>query len=136
MKLEAVRMDDRTTQLRKGALDLAVLALLGDGERYGGEIVELLSRRPGLDAAAGTVYPVLARLRTAKLVETSWRESPVGPPRKYYRRTAAGDRVHGELVRAWRLLAGAMDALLAECDGADEPADTAARPHHRTQEDS
>lgn len=128
-------MDDRTTQLRKGAMDLAVLALLRDSERYGGEIVELLSRRPGLDAAAGTVYPVLARLRSAKLVETSWRESPHGPPRKYYRRTTAGERVYDDLVRAWRLLAGAMDALIAESGGADTQA-AAPRLDTRTLEES
>lgn len=128
-------MDDRTTQLRKGAMDLAVLALLRDSERYGGEIVELLSRRPGLDAAAGTVYPVLARLRSAKLVETSWRESPYGPPRKYYRRTTAGERAYDDLVRAWRLLTGAMDALIAGGGGADTR-DAAPRPAARTLEDS
>ncbi|WP_036922555.1 PadR family transcriptional regulator [Propionicicella superfundia] len=116
-------MDDRTTQLRKGAMDLAVLALVRGAERYGGEIVELLSRRPGLDAGAGTVYPVLARLRNAGLVQTSWRESPHGPPRKYYRLTAAGERAYIDLARAWRHLAGAMAALLDDTTDRTEPDD-------------
>lgn len=105
-------MDDRTTQLRKGAMDLAVLALLRQAPRYGGEIVELLSGLPGLDAGAGTVYPVLTRLRSGKLVDTSWRESTKGPPRKYYRLTGEGERALGDLSNAWRRLAHAMASLI------------------------
>ena len=105
-------MDDRQTQLRKGALELAVLAILSDSERYGGEVVDVLASLPGLDAGAGTVYPVLARLNRSKLVETSWRESPYGPPRKYYRLSRAG---HAELVHqraAWRQVVQAMERVL------------------------
>lgn len=105
-------MDDRMTQLRKGAMDLAVLALLRDAPRYGGEIVDLLAERPGLDAGAGTIYPVLTRLRSAGLVDTDWRESPHGPPRKYYTLTTAGHRGLEESAAAWRRLAGAMAGLI------------------------
>ena len=112
-------MDDRQTQLRKGALELAVLAILRGGERYGAEIVDVLASLPGLDAAAGTVYPVLARLNRSKLVDTSWRESPYGPPRKYYRLSRTG---HGQLERhivAWRQLVQAMDSVLTSPGDAD-----------------
>lgn len=110
-------MDDRITQLRKGAMDLAVLALLRDTARYGGEIVDLLAERPGLDAGAGTIYPVLTRLRSAGLVDTQWRESPHGPPRRYYTLTADGRRVLGESAAAWRRLASAMSSLIDPPEG-------------------
>jgi PadR family transcriptional regulator PadR len=102
-------------------MDLAVLALLRDAERYGGEVVSLLSGLPGLDAGPGTVYPVLARLRTGRLVSTSWRESASGPPRKYYAITPAGRRVLAELAASWRRLAGAMSTLIDEPPPVDGP---------------
>ena len=61
-------MDEVSTQLRKGSLELAVLALLSAAPRYGADVVEDLSLRPGLEATAGTIYPLLTRLRNAKLV--------------------------------------------------------------------
>lgn len=106
--------DERVAQLRKGVLELAILALLDGRRRYGGEIVEQLASRPGLDASAGTVYPLLTRLKTAALVETEWQESPSGPPRKYYRLTAAGSRALADSARQWRLLTAALDELLKE----------------------
>ena len=38
----------------------------------------------------GTLYPLLSRLRREGLVDYEWQESGLGPPRKYYRLTAAG----------------------------------------------
>lgn len=104
----------RAAQLRKGVLELAILALLDSTESYGGEIVATLAETPGLEASAGTVYPLLTRLRTAKLVETTWVESPSGPPRKYYSLTPAGRAELAAGAQAWRQLAHALDTLLEE----------------------
>ena len=107
-------MDDIPTQLRKGALELAVLALLAQQPRYGIEIVEDLGSRPGLEASSGTIYPLLTRLKNSGLVNTTWRESPVGPPRKYYTLTRAGRDELAAQTAAWRALASTMDTLLGE----------------------
>lgn len=104
-------MDERITQLRKGALELAVLALLHQAPRYGGKVVEDLTVG-GLDVSTGTIYPVLTRLKKAELVDTHWEESPYGPPRKYYTLTAAGEAELQALTDAWRSLSGSIDALL------------------------
>lgn len=104
--------DDRVARLRKGVLELAILALLDDAQAYGGEIVEKLAARGSLAATAGTVYPLLTRLRKAGAVETTWEESPVGPPRKYYRLTSAGHADLAAGARAWDGLATDMSALL------------------------
>lgn len=109
-----MKRDDELAQLRKGVLEIAVLALLRDRPRYGGELVDALAERPALAVSPGTVYPLLTRLRTAGRVETTWEESPVGPPRKYYALTPAG---RSELVRlsaAWRELADSLTTLLEE----------------------
>lgn len=106
--------DTRVSQFRKGALELAILALLDRGELYGVEIVDLLGARPGLVAGPGTVYPLLSRLKKGGVVETTWRESPVGPPRKYYRLSASGRSELLEMTRSWRDISNALDELLAE----------------------
>ncbi len=105
--------DERVSQFRKGALELVILALLDRGELYGVEIVDRLAERPGLEASAGTVYPLLSRLKKAGVVDTTWRESPVGPPRKYYRLSGAGRRELAEMTRSWRDIADAIDDILS-----------------------
>ncbi len=77
-------------QLRKGSLELAILAALWGGRLYGLEILRHLESGSDLVVAEGTVYPLLTRLRTLGLVESEWVESDSGHPRKYYSLTAAG----------------------------------------------
>lgn len=103
---------DHITQLRKGIIDLAILALLQQHPRYGGEIVSILSDMSGLNATGGTVYPLLSRLKTQELVSTTWEESPHGPPRKYYHLTSAGRTTLRELTRNWNAIAAAMTTIL------------------------
>ena len=106
--------DDHRTQLLKGALELAVLALLRRAPSYGIEIVEGLAALPGLGASTGTIYPLLTRLRQADLVRTVWRESPKGPPRKYYSLSRRGAEALRDQTRSWQELVGAMESLLTE----------------------
>lgn len=105
---------DHLSQLRKGVLELAILALVSTGPRYGGQIVEELAARPGLDASAGTVYPLLTRLNSAGLLDTSWQESPVGPPRKYYQLNRAGRDTLAQLTASWQTFAATLNDLLKE----------------------
>lgn len=105
-------MAKTVSQLRRGVLELAILALLGRGEKYGGEIVDDLAGRDGLEAGPGTVYPLLTRLGTAGYVDTFWEESPSGPPRKYYRLTRAGSAQLAEQQQTWRTLVMSMNDLI------------------------
>ncbi|OZB77579.1 MAG: PadR family transcriptional regulator, partial [Microbacterium sp. 14-71-5] len=88
------------------------LALLHQEEAYGGEIVDRLAAFPGLAISAGTAYPLLSRLKRSGLIASVWRESPVGPPRKYYRLTADGEESFADLARAWNGMKNDMDQLL------------------------
>ena len=101
------------TQLRKGCLELAVLASLWRGRLYGLEILRRLERESRLVVAEGTVYPLLSRLKAERLLDSEWVESNGGHPRKYYRLTAAGRRRAAEMARAWAQFAGTLGALLA-----------------------
>jgi PadR family transcriptional regulator, regulatory protein PadR len=100
------------TQLRRGALPHCVLAVLADGERYGFELVGVLSEARGLAITEGTIYPLLSRLRRDGLVETTWRESESGPPRRYYRLTSDGQRALEGFRDDWRTYRDAVDELL------------------------
>jgi PadR family transcriptional regulator PadR len=51
------------------------------------------------------------------MIDSSWQESPVGPPRKYYRLTPAGDKEFADMVAAWDGVTGAMEGLLARRTG-------------------
>lgn len=99
------------TQLRRGVLEHAVLALVEARERYGYDLVVELSES-GLVASEGSVYPLLARLRADELVVTTWQESESGPPRRYYRLTPAGRAALGEFRESWARFSAAVDGVL------------------------
>ena len=99
------------TQLRRGAVEYCVLALLEDDERYGYDLVQELTA-VGLVASEGTVYPLLSRLRKDELVATAWRDSPAGPPRRYYALTRPGQRALDDFRTAWTDFAAAVESIL------------------------
>ena len=82
--------DNWERQIKKGWLELAILASLWDDKLYGLEILRRLEEATDLVVAEGTVYPILSRLKTEGLVETKWVEGEAGHPRKYYWLTLAG----------------------------------------------
>lgn len=99
-------------QLRKGALEYCVLALLSEEERYGFDLVKALGNVDGMLTNQGTIYPLLSRLRRDGLVATEWQESPAGPPRRYYRVTAKGRRALGDFIEEWSRFKDAVDQFI------------------------
>jgi PadR family transcriptional regulator PadR len=100
------------SQLRRGALEYCVLALLLDEERYGFDIVRTLGSIEGMVTGEGTLYPLLTRLKKDGNVTTTWRESDAGPPRKYYAITDEGRRALADFTAQWRLFRDAVDDIL------------------------
>ena len=88
-------------QMRRGTLQYCILALLSTEERYGFDLVRALGAVDGMVTSEGTIYPLLGRLRRDGLVETTWRPSPSGPPRRYYRLTRAGRTALDAFVIEW-----------------------------------
>ena len=101
------------TELRRGVIEHCVLALVRDRDGYAFDLVRVLSAR-GLLAGEGTIYPLLARLRRDGLVQTTWRESDAGPPRRYYRATAQGRRALESFAADWSSFRDAVDAVLTD----------------------
>ena len=100
-------------QLRKGCLELAILAALWDGKRYGLEILRRLESDSDLIVSEGTVYPLLSRLKALGLVRSEWVESDAGHPRKYYALTAPGKQRALEMAGIWARFSASMGKLLA-----------------------
>ena len=97
-------------QLKKGALELCVLALLSQHDSYAYEIASRLADAIGM--GEGTIYPLMRRLQNDGLVDTYLVESPAGPPRKYYRLTAAGSASFASQKVAWTSFSQAMQNIL------------------------
>ncbi len=100
------------SQLRRGALEYCVMALVREQPRYGFDIVRELSDSDGLLTSEGTIYPLLSRLRRDGLVATSWQESDSGPPRRYYELTQAGRTALARFVDDWARFRDAVDRVL------------------------
>ena len=104
--------DSIQVQLRKGALELCVLAVLSRGESYGYEIASTLVA--AVSMGEGTIYPLMRRMQNDGLVDTRLAESNSGPPLKYYRLTSAGRTAYAAQKREWRAFTDAVNQLLGE----------------------
>jgi len=99
-------------QLRRGVLELCILAIIGREPSYGYQIVTRMASAPQLASGEGTIYPLLRRLKRDALVETFWQESASGPPRQYYRLTAKGRTALRAMRGDWAALVTAMAVYL------------------------
>lgn len=99
-------------QLRKGCLEMAVLASLWNGRLYGLEILRVLGRDSSLVLAEGTVYPILNRLRTEGLLQSEWVEAEAGHPRKYYEITNIGRERAIRMAETWTQFSAGLGRLI------------------------
>jgi PadR family transcriptional regulator PadR len=111
---DVVGNEAMVAQMRKGALEYCVMALISDDERYGFELVQKLRDFDGVVTTEGTIYPLLSRLRKDGRVETSWRESASGPPRRYYHLTDKGRESLERFAVEWERFRDSVDAVLNE----------------------
>jgi DNA-binding PadR family transcriptional regulator len=105
-----------TPRLDRGDYALLLLALLGEREMYGYELVAELRGRSdaAIDLPEGTVYPALRRLEREALIAGHWVEAAGSPRRRYYALTLAGERALADGRRAWRRFATAADGVLGK----------------------
>lgn len=101
-------IENTKAQMRKGVLELCVLAIVSEEEAYPSDIIEKLKLQK-LIVVEGTLYPLLNRLKDAQLLDYSWKESNAGPPRKYYVITEQGRDFLGGLIETWDELNNAVN---------------------------
>jgi len=97
--------------MRKGVLELCILALIDEDEVYTTDIIKRLEAN-SLIVVEGTIYPLLTRLKNDGLLDYSWRESNSGPPRKYFKITDSGRQVLENLTQSWQQLVHSVDQTL------------------------
>ena len=87
------------SQFNKGLIELCVLTLVKQKDRYGYELIELISK--AITISEGSVYPILRRLTKEGCFETYLLESTTGPPRKYYKTTKLGRSKAEKMTTEW-----------------------------------
>jgi len=101
------------TQFKKGVLELLVLIIVKEQDRYGYELVEAVSKI--VDVNEGTIYPILKRLTNEGYFETYLEESKEGPVRKYYHLTVLGKKYSEKLLEEWLKFSENVNKFLKEC---------------------
>lgn len=88
-------------QLKRGLLEVCVLAAIRDEDSYGYQIIRDV--RPYVDISESTLYPILRRLETAELLTVRSAEYN-GRLRKYYRITPLGLQRIADFKQDWQEL--------------------------------
>ena len=84
-----MNIDNTKAQMRKGVLEMCILALLAKEEMYTSDIIEKL-KNSELVVVEGTLYPLLTRLKNGGLLEYYWQESTSGPPPEIFQDHLSG----------------------------------------------
>ncbi|MBQ7446226.1 MAG: PadR family transcriptional regulator [Clostridia bacterium] len=98
-------------QLRRGLLDVCVLAAIKNEDSYGYKIIKDL--KPVLELSESTLYTILKRLEEAKMLEVRSTEFD-GRLRKYYHVTPSGVKRIGDFKEEWKELMGVYSFIMEE----------------------
>lgn len=99
------------SQMLKGTLEGCILAIISKNETYGYEISRQLKEYGFGSIAEGTIYPLLLRLEKNELVTAVYRQSELGPKRKYYLLTDKGKTELEQFAENYRELSAAVEQL-------------------------
>ena len=86
-------------QLKRGLLDVCVLAAIQDADSYGYQIIK--DMKPSVEISESTLYPILRRLESADML-TVWSAEHNGRLRKYYRITQLGRKRIQDFKEEWQ----------------------------------
>jgi PadR family transcriptional regulator PadR len=106
------KSDKWDVQLRKGTLELVILAALKERKLYGLELLKLLQSFETMKITEGTMYPLLDRLKRDGVVDAIWHQEGQSRPRKYYHLTEYGEEKLSALTLRWRKSVEDIEFLL------------------------
>nr|WP_304509068.1 PadR family transcriptional regulator [Anaerotignum sp.] len=98
----------------KGTLENCILKVISYKETYGYEISQELQKYGFSNISEGTIYPLLLRLEKNGLITTQYRESPLGPKRKYFSISMAGKKELDLFYSNWMKLEQAVNLLFQD----------------------
>lgn len=96
-------------ELRRGVIILAVLSQLHE-EQYGYSLMKRLEEQ-GMQIDQGTLYPLLRRLESQSLLDSSWRVE-TSRPRRYYKLNSQGETILQEMILEWSRIKQTVNELL------------------------
>jgi len=99
------------SQLNRGTLEGCIVEIISKEETYGYEIVTRLQDYGFIDAKEGTIYPILVRLEKKNIISSVYKESPLGPKRKYYFLTKDGEEFLEEFIKVWNEVKDSVDRV-------------------------
>lgn len=102
--------------MRKGVLEMCILAIIGEEDTYGKAISDRLKAHD-LIVVEGTLYPLLTRLKNDGLVDYFWQESTTGPPRKYLKITPLGRQFLESMTDSWQQLVQSIGQIVGSGNG-------------------
>jgi PadR family transcriptional regulator PadR len=100
-------------EVKRGSTEMLILALVEDRPRHGYEIAKLIERRSNgvLQFHAASLYPLLYRLEKRGLIKGRWVEKPGERRRRFYKLTAAGQKILTEQRQTWKEFFAALDRV-------------------------
>ena len=101
-------------QLKRGLLDVCVLAAIEHEESYGYKIIK--DMKPYVELSESTLYTILKRLETAEMLTVRTTEHG-GRLRKYYQITDAGRRRIADFKDEWKEMLAIYQFVTKEDDG-------------------
>ena len=101
-------------QLKRGLLDVCVLAAIKDGDTYGYKIIKDLKRY--IELSESTLYTILKRLEASNMLTVRTAEHG-GRLRKYYRITKDGVKRIEEFKNEWKEIMSIYKFVTKEDDG-------------------
>ena len=101
-------------QLKRGLLDVCVLAAIKDEDSYGYKIIK--DMKPFIELSESTLYTILKRLETAEMLTVRTAEHG-GRLRKYYHITENGLNRIEEFKDDWKAILSIYRFVTKEGDG-------------------
>ena len=98
-------------QLKRGLLEVCVLAAIQDQDSYGYQIIK--DMKPYMEISESTLYPILRRLEAADML-TVWSAEHNGRLRKYYRITQLGKKRLEDFKDEWKEMVGIYQFVMRE----------------------
>lgn len=99
------------SQLYRGTLEGCVLFIISYAKTYGYQIAQSLRDVGFAHVSESTIYPILLRLESKKWIVSTFELSPLGPNRKYYTITSAGQDALDNFYQQWQQLTEIVNAL-------------------------
>jgi PadR family transcriptional regulator, regulatory protein PadR len=100
-------------EVKRGSAEMIILALVEDRPRHGYEIAKLIEQRSEgvLQFNVASLYPLLYRLEQRGLIQGRWVEKPGQRRRRFYKLTAAGQKILKQQRRTWKDFFAALDRV-------------------------